>query len=80
MNKLTFNRVFTFLKSVTPAPVRVRNKAGAVSEFNPNIDPLRREITSWQKTFDDGAAFQVGDGTWMSREQFELTLDEKIDR
>jgi hypothetical protein len=78
MNRMTFNRVFTFWERVNLAPIRVRNNVGAVSEFKPTIDPLPAEIASWQKTFDEGTAFQVTESVWVSREQFELIVDEKI--
>jgi hypothetical protein len=75
MNKLTFHRVFSYWDKVDLVTIRTRTKDGAVFKFEPTIDPLADEIASWQKTFDDAAYFKVGDGTWLSREQFERTLD-----
>jgi hypothetical protein len=75
MNKLTFNRVYSYWDKVDRVPIRTRTKTGKVSEFKPTIDPHAREASSWQRTFDDAVYFQVSEGAWISRERFELTLD-----
>ena len=75
MNKLTFNRVHSYWDKIGLITIGTRTKRGAVSRFEPAIDPSSKEIASWQKAFDDAAYFQVGDGRWMPREQFELVLD-----
>ena len=75
MNKLTFNRMVSYWNKSHSVAVRMRTKGSKVSEFKPTIDPLPREIASWQKSLDDAAYFQVGEHDWVSREQFELELD-----
>jgi hypothetical protein len=75
MNKLTFNRVFSYWDKSQPVAIRMRNEGGKVSPFKPTIDLGRGEIARWQKMLDDAGYFQVGEGKWMSREQFQLTLD-----
>ena len=75
INKLTFNQVSAYWDRIGLITIRVMTKGGTVSRFEPTVDPLPDEIARWQKTFDDAAFFKVGDGVWISREQFQLILD-----